>query len=144
MDIEAGWVAATCAVVAAVITCGALVRRNENRMTIADAACTDALQTAAEAAEEGKKIAADQHALEKELIEVADRVRREIGGTLTAMQTKIHEFETWSRDEFVRKQSLEALLSRTEKAQEARDDRLDKRLDRIEQKLDEATAFRSQ
>jgi hypothetical protein len=41
------------------------------------------------------------------------------------MQVKIHEIETWSRDEFVRKQSFESAMVR-----------LDTRLDRIENKID--------
>ena len=38
--------------------------------------------------------------------ETADRVRREFGETVQAMQNKIHEFEKWSRDTFVKRDSF--------------------------------------
>ncbi len=114
------------------------------RLTAAEKDAKSALQVAAEVEESVSALVKQINDLEKDLIEVADRVRREFGETVNAMQKKIHEFETWARDEFVRKQSLEALMTRTEKAQELRDDRLEKRLDRIEKKLDDVSAFRGQ
>lgn len=114
------------------------------RIGKAEASGETAVQVAAEVEADLKSFADKLGKLEKEMIEIADRVRREFGETVTAMQQKIHEFETWARDEFVRKQSFEAMMARTEKAQELRDERLDKRLERIENKIDEASAFRNQ
>jgi hypothetical protein len=66
----------------------------------------------------------------------ADSIRREFGETVSAMQHKIHEFETWSRDNFVRRGSFEQVISRMDVAQQDRDARFEKRLDRMEGKLD--------
>lgn len=114
------------------------------RIMAAEKDAKSGLQVAAEVEESVKALVKQINDLEKELIDVADRVRREFGETVGAMQMKIHEFETWARDEFVRKQSLEVIVTRTERAQEQRDERLEKRLDRIEKKLDDASAFRGQ
>jgi hypothetical protein len=141
---DASWVVAGCAILTALIAIGTQWMRYENRLTEVKAGAASALQVGAEAAEECKTLAAAIANLAREMSEDADRCRREFGETVNAMQQKIHEFETWARDEFVRKQSLEAMLARTEKAQETRDDRLEKRLDRIERKLDAVSAHRSQ
>lgn len=114
-----------------------------SRIGTAEASSKSALQVAAEAEERIKSAEDAVKLLDRDIGETADRVRREVGETINAMQQKIHEFEKWARDEFVRKQSFEAMMARTEKAQELRDDRLDKRLERIEKKIDEASAFRS-
>lgn len=55
-----------------------------------------------------------------------ETMRRETGETAAALRTKIHEIETWARDEFVRKNSFENALSRIEKS-----------VDRLSEKLDE-------
>jgi len=113
------------------------------RVTKAQGTSENALQVAAEADESCKEAHQRIDSFERIMAETSDRARREFGETIAAMQHKIHTFETWSRDEFVRKQSLEMMLARNEKAQEIRDERLEKRLDRIEKKIDESTAFRS-
>lgn len=125
------------------------------RIGRAEADAQAALQTAAEAGEAAKEVAKSvtrlteqlsemmrefaksEGELEKKMGDVADAVRRDFGQTVEAIRTKVHEFETWSRDEFVRKKSFEEILARHERLLEQRDDRLDKRLERIERMLDE-------
>ena len=141
---DASWIVAGCAVLTALITIGAQWVRYENRITEVKASAASALQVAAEAAEDCKTHAIKIAELSRDLKDDVDRSRHEFGETVNAMQQKIHEFETWARDEFVRKQSLEAMLARTEKAQEIRDERLERRLDRIEGKLDAQSAHRDQ
>lgn len=45
-------------------------------------------------------------AIRAEIVESGDKIRREFGETSAALRAKIHEFETWSRDEFLRKKSF--------------------------------------
>jgi hypothetical protein len=147
--IELPNILAGCAILGALATWLTLAMRYENRLTGTTKDSLAALQTAAEAVEHtqalerkielcDKERAQEIARLSKEIIEVADRVRREVGESLKAIQTKIHDFETWSRDEFVRKKSFEAFIERWEKLADARDKNLSDRLDRIENKLDAA------
>lgn len=62
-------------------------------------------------------------------------MRREIGETFHAQRTKIHEIETWSRDTFVRKDSFEIVIGRLEKTIEKLGDKLESKLDRLDQKI---------
>jgi hypothetical protein len=143
MSIDAAFIGAAAGTVIAILgVIGFWIAWSE-KISKANSTAENALQTAAECDEERKELEMRINSLTSDIADVSDRIRREIGETIMAMQKKIHEFETWSRDEFVRKQSLEAMLARTEKAQELRDERLEKRLDRIEKKLDDASAIRS-
>lgn len=143
MNIDLGYVTAGCAVLMAIFTVIGFWMRFERRMTEANSTADAALQTAAEAVEDCKEAERRLNEIEKHAIENADLVRREFGETVLALRENMHKFETWSRDEFVRKASLEALMARLEKAQEMRDARLEKRLDGIDKKLDEASASRT-
>jgi hypothetical protein len=67
--------------------------------------------------------------LERSGTERAETLRHEFGETGTALRTKIHEVETWSRDTFVRKDSFETAISRIEKTTENAVNKIDKRLD---------------
>lgn len=127
--IDPAWVIAGCAVGTLLITLAIQWTRYEAKLAEVKADADNALQVAAEAAEGIKRF-------DDEI----DRGRRDAGEGLTGMRAKIHEIETWSRDEFVRKTSFEAVIARMEKSQERRDDALDQRLDRIEQKVDAAPA----
>lgn len=65
-----------------------------------------------------------------------DQTSRNVGEALSAIRTKMHEIETWARDEFVRKGSLELVIHRQEVALTSEFQKIDKRFDRIESKLD--------
>lgn len=68
-----------------------------------------------------------------------DRMTRDAGETASAIRQKIHEIETWARDEFVRKNSFELVLSRTERVMGEQFGKIDARLERMETKLDSKT-----
>lgn len=74
--------------------------------------------------------------IEKQAVVDLDVMRREVGETVSAIRAKVHEIETWARDEFVRKNSFEAVISRVEKSLDQLGDRIDKRLDRLAEKMD--------
>lgn len=78
-------------------------------------------------------------AIEKQAVVDLDVTRREIGETVAAIRTKVHEIETWARDEFVRKNSFEAVITRMEKGLETLGERIDKRLERLAEKIDGKT-----
>ena len=78
--------------------------------------------------------------MRQECDEKVDKAERRFGETINAMQNKIHEFEKWTRDTFVRRESFGEALNRFELGVTERDQRLDKRFDRLEAKLDELSA----
>lgn len=78
--------------------------------------------------------------MRQECDEKVNKSEQRFGETVRAMQTKIHEFETWTRDTFVRRDSFGEALHRFEAGIAERDQRFDKRFDRLEAKLDEMTA----
>jgi hypothetical protein len=108
----------------------------ERRLTKAELTAQNALQVAAEAAEEVKEMREQSNNLQRNFTDALDGLRREFGETARAALQKIHEIETWSRDTFVREPQFTAALLRMENSQDARDKRLDDRLSRIEDKLD--------
>lgn len=65
-----------------------------------------------------------------------DSLGRSFGEGLAALRQKVHELETWARDEFVRKGSFESSTNRMERTIAAEFDKLEKRLDRMEAKID--------
>ncbi|MGJ5036611.1 hypothetical protein ACQR13_21095 [Bradyrhizobium sp. HKCCYLRH3059] len=75
-------------------------------------------------------------AVEKQNLVDLDVARREIGEAVAAVRTKVHEIETWARDEFVRKNSFELVIARMEKSLETLGDKIDKRLERLTEKID--------
>lgn len=78
--------------------------------------------------------------MRQECDEKVDQSERRFGETITAMQNKIHEFEKWTRDTFVRRESFGEALTRFETGVTERDQRFDKRFDRLEAKFDELIA----
>jgi signal transduction protein with GAF and PtsI domain len=66
-----------------------------------------------------------------------DRMTREFGETVTAIRQKVHEIETWARDEFVRKGSFDIAMGRVEKMLGDQFDRIEIRMDRMEKKIDD-------
>lgn len=69
----------------------------------------------------------------------ADSIRREFGETIQAMQSKIFEFEKWTRDTFVRRDSFLKVTEDVKAALAERSVSVDSRFDRIEDKLDKLT-----
>lgn len=107
------------------------------RVTKTEEASKAAVQVGAENEESIKLI---HNAIERgqhDAMEDRETIRREFGETGLSLRQKIHEMEKWMRDEFVREKTFDAVLLRMEKAQEQRDERLDQRLGRIEDKLDD-------
>jgi hypothetical protein len=73
-----------------------------------------------------KQITADLIVLERRFKEDVDSAGRAVGETMAAMRTKITEVELWGRDHYVDKSTWERF-----------EEKLDRRLDRIDQKLDQ-------
>lgn len=63
-------------------------------------------------------------------------VRREFGEVATALRQKIHEVETWSRDEFVRKKSFDVVIDGLRGDLKSIGDKIEARLLRMEGKID--------
>lgn len=141
MEINPGWVTAGIAVLTLIGTLCLQWVRYERRLTEVKAEAENSLHVAADAEQEAKAAHQKSDALRQDSVEARDRLRRDFGETVSAMQHKIHELETWSRDEFVRKKSFEDVIGRIEKGMEQRDERLDKRLERMESKLDDAASI---
>lgn len=68
-----------------------------------------------------------------------DALGRSFGETAAAIRQKVHDIETWSRDEFVRKGSFENVMTRMEKTGGAQFDKIEARLERMEGKIDSKT-----
>ena len=74
-------------------------------------------------------------AIRKEFANEIDAVRRDMGEVGNALRAKIHDFETWSRDNFARRGSLGEM--RTDMNQQFRSltEAIEKRFDKIEDKI---------
>lgn len=68
-----------------------------------------------------------------------ERMSREFGETVKALKEKVHEIETWARDEFVRKGSFEHSIGRFERTVSDQFTKIDQRLERMEAKIDSKT-----
>lgn len=71
-----------------------------------------------------------------EIEERQDRISRDFGETAAAIRQKVHEIETWARDEFVRKDSFESILTRSERTISEQFREIKDRLERMEGKID--------
>jgi hypothetical protein len=65
-----------------------------------------------------------------------NKLERNVGETGLAIRQKIHELETWARDTFVRRDSFLAMVTEVRSSMSALGDRLEKRLERMETKID--------
>lgn len=72
----------------------------------------------------------------KKIDEEIDTLRHEFGETVQAIRMKVTEVELWTRDNLVKKESFGLVTDRI--SREVRDlgERLDKRLERMEGKID--------
>lgn len=68
-----------------------------------------------------------------------DSLGRSFGETAAALRQKVHEVETWARDEFVRKGSFEGAVNRLERTVGDQFTKLEARLERMESKIDSKT-----
>jgi hypothetical protein len=65
-----------------------------------------------------------------------ETIRREFGEVVSALRQKVHEIETWSRDHFVRRDSFEHVIGEIKDMIAGQGEKIDKRLERIDEKLD--------
>jgi hypothetical protein len=63
--------------------------------------------------------------------ERADTIRHEFGETVAAIRQKVHDVETWNRDNFVRKESFELVIRRIENSLEKLGDRFEEKMDAL-------------
>lgn len=74
--------------------------------------------------------------VERQQLEELAVLRREAGESIAAIRTKVHEIETWARDEFVRKGSFETVVSRMEKGIESLGEKIERRLDKMAERIE--------
>ena len=86
--------------------------------------------------EERKSIDGEHVAIRREFSDELDVVRREIGEVGTALRTKIHDVETWSRDNFARRGSLGEMRLDMNEQFKAMRAAMEKRFDKMEDKID--------
>jgi hypothetical protein len=67
--------------------------------------------------------------------ERGETIRHEFGETASAIRQKIHDVETWNRDNFVRKESFELVVRRIESSIEKLGDRFEDKLDRLVERI---------
>jgi hypothetical protein len=70
--------------------------------------------------------------LSREVRGWVDQSERRFGETVQAMQQKINDFEKWTRDTFVRRDSFIAVNKETREAIESATGRIERRLERME------------
>jgi hypothetical protein len=66
-----------------------------------------------------------------------ERMAREFGETVQEIRQRVHEIETWARDEFVRKGSFENGMGRVEKMLGDQFAKIETRMERMEKKIDD-------
>ena len=73
--------------------------------------------------------------LDRETLGRFEQLRQETGEQGHALRTKIHEVETWSRDNFVRNEYFEAAMVRLTSSIEKIGDKLEAKIDRAVERL---------
>jgi len=74
--------------------------------------------------------------IQRQQLEEVAGLRREAGESIAAIRTKVHEIETWARDEFVRKGSFETVVARMEKGIEGLGEKIERRLDKMAERIE--------
>lgn len=69
----------------------------------------------------------------------AEGVSREVGETVRAIQQKVVDMELWNRDNFVNKRTFDAITAKTEQTLLRLEDKIDRRFDQIDRKLEKMT-----
>lgn len=73
---------------------------------------------------------------QREYASALETARHEFGESCNAIRQKVHDFEKWSRDEFVRKASFEVVISRMEKGLETLGTKIETRLDKMAERIE--------
>ena len=74
--------------------------------------------------------------LERKIHDETDNSVHDFGETVSAIRTKMNEMELWNRDNFVNKATFNVVLAQLRSDAERLEDKIDRRFDRIEAKLD--------
>lgn len=74
--------------------------------------------------------------LERKIDQETDIAVHDFGETVSAIRAKINEMELWNRDTFVTKATFNLVAAQNRDFWQRFEDKLDRRLDRIELKLD--------
>jgi len=77
----------------------------------------------------------DMMSVERGSLERAESLRHETGEMGSALRTKIHDVETWTRDTFVRKDSFDMVIGRLEKSIDKLGDKIEEKLDRLAERF---------
>ena len=86
-----------------------------------------------------ERIEEDILGLQRQIVSEGATRSREAGESIAAIRQKVHEVETWSRDNFLRRESFTQTMAAYEaRSTESRNDLKD-RLGRIESKIDHMT-----
>lgn len=84
-----------------------------------------------------EKIDAARFELEQKIHIETDHVTHDFGETVTALRQKMTDMELWNRDNFVSKSTFNSVMDQWRNWFTRFEDKMDKRLDRIDAKLDE-------
>ena len=84
-----------------------------------------------------EKIDAARLELEQKINVETDHVTHDFGETVSAIRQKMNDMELWNRDNFVNKSTFNSVMDQWRSWFVRFEDKMDKRLDRIDAKLDE-------
>lgn len=82
------------------------------------------------------KMDEDKAALERQINDKTNEAMHNFGETVSAIRAKITEMELWNRDNFVSKGTFQTVVEQIRQSWQRFEDKIDKRLDRIDAKLD--------
>jgi hypothetical protein len=91
-------------------------------------------------ATERASINAEHTAIRNSIANEIESLRRTMGEVGASLRQKIHEVEVWNRDNFARRDSVGAMRIEISEQFKTLTDQIDKRLDRIETKIDNGHA----
>lgn len=91
-------------------------------------------------AEKDKSLTEDLTGLERRFKTDIDQSIRFVGESLTAIRQKITEIELWNRDHFIDRNTFQLEIANLRRSIERLEEKLEKRLDRIDAKLDKGTS----
>lgn len=88
------------------------------------------------AAQLRKEIGDKTKAIDMQQVATADQMRRDFGELVRAALAKIHDFELWSRDTFVRRESFLNVTGEVKASIREQGNQTNRRLDDVNAKLD--------
>lgn len=91
-------------------------------------------------AEKERTATSELAALERRMQADIDNTIKNFGETMSAFRTKINDVELWNRDNFVSKLTFQTVVGDMKRSWERFEDKLSKRLDIIDEKLDQRNA----